>query len=1041
MKLKIKLSLVFFIVFSFLTYQKTFSQCFQIESVLVDACDNGLPQPDNDEGFNEMVRFKVGNSPLNVSNLDVNWPTNGLNWQGVAPNALTTSKVAALNASIQSAGGCGRLIQPTSGILPANAKVVLVTSYNFSVTSNVFGAITEDIYIIFQDNATTTTGHFANYNTAAGLRTLSMSFGGGCTDAVTYDRTKLININGGQGGSNTINNGATVNFAASGTATYFNDGCSAPVEVFDVNAGNSPISACPGATVSLTGTAVGQQSVVWSVTPNGGSFSAANSLSTNYTISPSASGTITLTLTATNSCNATKTSTVTLNVNSSVIPTFNAVAPICPGGNLNPLPTTSTNNITGSWSPSLNNNATTTYTFTPDLGQCASSANLTINVNSSIVPLFNAVDPICKGDNIAPLPTTSTNNVTGLWSPAIDNSATTTYTFTPTVGQCASTVTLTITIIPSVVPTFNAIPPICSGETLAPLPTTSLNNVSGTWSPALNNTTTTTYTFTPNSSASPATNLIVNGDFSSGNTGFSSDYQFFSSVGVNGAQKAYGVVTAANSWFQFFPACTGRTPTSGNIMVVDGSTSNSGNDKVWGQTITVVPNQNYTFSYWLQTVATPNPAIIDVTINGVSIATATAPSVNCQWVQYSYVWNSGSNTTAQIAMYDRVIISDGNDFAFDDISFTPNYVQCSVSTTLTITVNPGITPLFDSVAPICSGGTLNALPTTSTNGISGTWSPTLDNTTTTTYIFTSNAGQCAANASLTIVVNPNIVPSFDAVASICSGANLNVLPTTSTNGILGSWSPTLNNTQTTTYTFTPNSGQCTTTTTLTIVVNPVNTPTFSAIPPVCSGANLNPLPTTSINNITGVWSPALNDSETTTYTFTPDVGQCAIVVTQTIVISNPSVSITANCVDTDYTLTALASDSEVSYAWYKGTTLLSETSNKLIVKATDTYKVVINSEGCTAESTENVTSFYCDIPRGISPNNDKKNDYFDLTNFQVSKLEIFNRYGMKVYSKTNYQNEWYGTSDDGQELPDATYYYVIEFESGKSKTGWVYINR
>ena len=1030
MKFKIKLSLVFFIVFSLFTFQESFSQCFQIESILVDACGPT-------EGYNEMVRFKVGNSNINVSNLDVTWPSNS--WQGLVQNGTTAAKVAALNANILAAGGCGKLLEPIGGVLPANAKVILVTSYKLDIATNVFGAITQDTYIIFQDNASTSGGHFGN-TTATGDKTLDISFGS-CSDSVTYNCQQLVNINGGLGGSSALNDGSTVNFTAFGTPSYVNNGCAAPVEVFTVDAGNSPISACPGATVSLTGTAVGQQSVVWSVTPNGGSFSAANSLSTNYTISPSASGTITLTLTATNSCNATKTSTVTLNVNSSVIPTFNAVAPICPGGNLNPLPTTSTNNITGSWSPALNNNATTTYTFTPDLGQCASSANLTINVNSSIVPLFNAVDPVCNGDAIAPLPTTSTNNVTGSWSPAIDNSATTIYTFTPTAGQCASTVTLTITIIPSVVPTFNAIPPICSGETLAALPTTSLNNVSGTWSPTLNNTTTTTYTFTPNSSSSPATNLIVNGDFSSGNTGFSSDYQFFSSVGVNGTQKAYGIVTAANSWFQFFPACTGPTPTSGNIMVVDGSTSNSGNDKVWGQTITVVPNQNYTFSYWLQTVATPNPAIIDVTINGVSIATATAPSVNCQWAQYSYVWNSGSNTTAQIAMYDRVVISNGNDFAFDDISFTPNYVQCSVSTTLTITVNPGITPLFDAVAPICSGGTLNALPTTSTNGISGTWSPTLNNTSTTTYTFTPNAGQCAANASLTIVVNPNIAPSFDAVASICSGANLNILPTTSTNGILGSWSPALNNTQTTTYTFTPNSGQCTTTTTLTIVVSPVNTPTFSTIPPVCSGANLNPLPTTSVNNITGVWSPALNDSETTTYTFTPDAGQCAIVVTQTIVVSNPSVSITANCVDTDYTLTALASDSVDSYAWYKGTTLLSETSNKLIVNATDIYKVVINSEGCTAESTENVTSFYCDIPKGISPNNDQKNDFFDLTNFQVSKLEIFNRYGMKVYSKANYKKEWDGKTDGGQELPDATYYFVIEFESGKSKTGWVYINR
>ena len=1034
MKFKIKLSLVFFIVFSFFTHQKTFSQCFQIESILVDACDTGA-----DEGFNEMVRFKVGASNLNAANLSVNWPSNS--WQGLIKNAATANKVTSLNNLIANAGGCGRLIEPVGNVLPANAKVILVTSNNFSISSNVFGAITENIYIIFQDNPTTTTGHFANYNVNAGLRTLSMSFGGGCSDSVTYDRTKLVNVNGAQGGGSALEDGATVNFTPSGTASYINNGCSAPVEVFTVDAGNSPISACPGATVSLTGTAVGQQSVVWSVTPNGGSFSAANSLSTSYTISPSASGTITLTLTATNSCNATKTSTVTLNVNSSIIPTFNPVAPICPGGNLNPLPTTSTNNITGSWSPALNNSATTTYTFTPDLGQCASSANLTINVNSSIVPLFNAVDPVCNGGNIAPLPTTSTNNVTGSWSPSINNSDTTTYTFTPTAGQCASTATLTITIIPSVVPTFNPIPAICSGETLAPLPTTSLNNISGTWSPALNNTATTTYTFTPNSSSSPASNLVVNGDFSSGNTGFSSDYQYFTSVGVNGTQKAYGIVTAANSWFQFFPPCTGHTPTSGNVMVVDGSTSNSGNDKVWGQTITVVPNQNYTFSYWLQTVATPNPAIIDVMINGVSIGSETAPSVNCQWVQYSYVWNSGSNTTAQIAIYDRVVISNGNDFAFDDISFTPNFVQCSTSTTLTITVNPNTVPSFDAVSSICSGATLNALQTTSTNGISGLWSPALDNTATTTYTFTPTAGQCAVNANLTIVVNPNIIPSFNAIAPICSGANLNTLPTTSTNGVLGSWSPALNNTQTTTYTFTPNAGQCANATTLQIVVNPIVSPTFSAIPPVCSGANLEPLPTTSINNITGVWSPVLNDSETTTYTFTPDAGQCAVVATLTVVVSNPSVSITANCIDTDYTLTALASDSEATYSWYKGDVLLGETSNTLIVKAIDSYKVVINSEGCTAESTENVSSFYCDIPRGISPNDDKKNDYFDLTNFQVRKLEIFNRYGMKVYSKSNYKNEWFGKTDDGQELPDATYYYVIEFESGKSKTGWVYINR
>ena len=64
-----------------------------------------------------------------------------------------------------------------------------------------------------------------------------------------------------------------------------------------------------------------------------------------------------------------------------------------------------------------------------------------------------------------------------------------------------------------------------------------------------------------------------------------------------------------------------------------------------------------------------------------------------------------------------------------------------------------------------------------------------------------------------------------------------------------------------------------------------------------------------------------------------------------------------------------------------------------------------------------------------------------VKNFSVNKLEIFNRYGIKVYTKSGYKNEWDGTSDKGQELPDGTYYYVVEFESGKSKTGWVYLNR
>ncbi len=69
---------------------------------------------------------------------------------------------------------------------------------------------------------------------------------------------------------------------------------------------------------------------------------------------------------------------------------------------------------------------------------------------------------------------------------------------------------------------------------------------------------------------------------------------------------------------------------------------------------------------------------------------------------------------------------------------------------------------------------------------------------------------------------------------------------------------------------------------------------------------------------------------------------------------------------------------------------------------------------------------------------DGKNDFLKLA---CKKLEIFNRYGMVVYSKNNYSNDWYGQSDSGSELPDGTYFYVVEQNNAPAQTGWIYINR
>lgn len=105
------------------------------------------------------------------------------------------------------------------------------------------------------------------------------------------------------------------------------------------------------------------------------------------------------------------------------------------------------------------------------------------------------------------------------------------------------------------------------------------------------------------------------------------------------------------------------------------------------------------------------------------------------------------------------------------------------------------------------------------------------------------------------------------------------------------------------------------------------------------------------------------------------------------------------------------------------------------------YNLSITADGCPFDQDIMVTTVSCGIQRGISPGDGSDNDFFDLAGLNVRKLEIFNRYGTKVYSRDNYSKEWYGQSDKGDELPDGTYYYVIERDNVPTKTGWIYINR
>jgi gliding motility-associated-like protein len=106
-----------------------------------------------------------------------------------------------------------------------------------------------------------------------------------------------------------------------------------------------------------------------------------------------------------------------------------------------------------------------------------------------------------------------------------------------------------------------------------------------------------------------------------------------------------------------------------------------------------------------------------------------------------------------------------------------------------------------------------------------------------------------------------------------------------------------------------------------------------------------------------------------------------------------------------------------------------------------TLTVVSAATGCETVKTIVVETIYCNIQKGVSPDGNGSNDNFDLRLLDVRKLEIFNRYGLKVYEQFNYTDQWKGQTDKGENLPSATYFYVIEFNKGVRKTGWVYLIR
>ncbi len=191
-------------------------------------------------------------------------------------------------------------------------------------------------------------------------------------------------------------------------------------------------------------------------------------------------------------------------------------------------------------------------------------------------------------------------------------------------------------------------------------PTTGLSDPSIA-NPVASPTVTTTYTVT---GAVSSGELVTNGDFSSGNTGFTSQYGYSNNLNPEGL---YYVGSNANNYHGNFFG-TGRGG-SGKFMIINGATV-AGVD-VWKQTVAVNPNTTYYFSTWITALNNLVSANLAFKINGTLLGPViSSPSTHSSWIQFYAIWNSGSATSATISIVNQNTIANGNDFGLDDISFT-----------------------------------------------------------------------------------------------------------------------------------------------------------------------------------------------------------------------------------------------------------------------------------------------------------------------------------------------------------------------------------
>lgn len=289
-------------------------------------------------------------------------------------------------------------------------------------------------------------------------------------------------------------------------------------------------------------------------------------------------------------------------------------------------------------------------------------------------------------------------------------------------------------------------------------------------------------------------NLIVNGDFESGNSGFTTEYQE-KCTPTQGPGK-FCINNNPRNVHGGFSACGDHTSGTGKMYIANGAPV--AGQKVWCQTVTTEANKDYEFSAWVASVVGSNPPSFQFQVNGGSIGTLTANVGACQWDQYAATWNSGTTVSAEICLINQNTIGAGNDFAIDDISFAPVHQTASGGDSVLVIVHDK--PIVDlgNDTTICADDqiTFKTVLTGDYLWSTGSTQPLITVSQAGGYsLAVTNENGCTGNASIDLIVQSLPVVDLGNDTTICKGDVISI--SAINNGLTYLWNtgentPTIN---------------------------------------------------------------------------------------------------------------------------------------------------------------------------------------------------------------------------------------------------------